>query len=130
MSDCYCDYEHPEFYRQREVKARKLHRCHECGCDIRAGEHYEAFTGKWDGIILKYSTCARCLAFRRWYSANRPCFCWCFGEMLDAARDDVESNGHVMAAEAPGFRFEVGRRYIEIRNRARADRAARNAQNR
>lgn len=127
MSYDYCDYEQPEFYRQKIVTARKLHRCDECGCDIRRGEQYEAFAGKWDGIVSTYSTCERCLSFRTWYSANRPCFCWCFGEMLEAAQEDVRNDAHVMLNDAPGFMFEVGRRYVAIRRRADADRKTRRA---
>jgi len=125
MSSCYCGYEQPEFYRQNVVKVRKVHRCDECGCDIRPGEACEAFVGKWDGIVSTYRTCERCLAFRKWYDANRPCFCWCFGGVFEAVRDDIENCAHDMLKEAPGFMFEVGRKYVAIRNRARADRRAR-----
>lgn len=125
MDACYCDCEQPEFWTQNVRRARKSHRCCECGSDIKPGEQYEAYSGKWDGYVTSYSTCERCLAFRQWYAANRPCFCWCFTEMFDAVRDDVEDQGHVMLKEAPGFLFEVGRRYVKIRNRARADRAMR-----
>jgi hypothetical protein len=31
MSDCYCDYDQPEFYRAEVAKARKTHKCYECG---------------------------------------------------------------------------------------------------
>lgn len=125
MDACYCDHEQPEFYRQKVVKARKLHRCDECGCDIRPGMDHEAFVGKWDGYVSMYRTCDLCLSFRRWYDANRPCFCWCFGEMFEAVRDDINSDAHIMVLEAPGFLFEVGRRYVAIRRRARVDRTAR-----
>ena len=125
MSSCDCDYDPPEFFTERFSKSRKLRRCGECGCDIRPGEMYENVAGKWDGIFRKEHTCERCMAFRDWYMTNRPCMCWSYGGVFEDVCQDIHEDASTMLAEAPGFLFEVGRRYVAIRKRARADRAAR-----
>lgn len=125
MTDCYCDYETPQFIRFADVLARRQHVCCECGCTIRPGETYESAVGKWDGLIDRYKTCPACKELRQWWDANRPCFCWCFGSLHDDIGDDVEHDGHIMLREAPGLLFELGRKVVAIQRRAKADRAAR-----
>lgn len=45
---CFCVYidgrEYPEFYTEKKVKARKSHKCGECGKEIKLGEIYESAT--------------------------------------------------------------------------------------
>lgn len=123
--DCFCDYDAPEFYHKHIRRARKLKRCHECGCDIRQGDEHEVVSGKWDGQVSSFFTCERCLSFRKWFAANRPCFCWAHASMLEDARNQIEAEAHPLRKEAPGFLFEAGRRAVAIRRRAHADRAAR-----
>ena len=45
-------------------KARKAHRCWECGEPIRPGERYQHVTGMWDGDWLRFKTCADCVDTR------------------------------------------------------------------
>jgi hypothetical protein len=52
------------FHRESVVKARKTHRCTECGRDIPAGEEYEYVFGVWDGDPSTYKTCRDCLSLR------------------------------------------------------------------
>jgi hypothetical protein len=61
---CVDDFEHPEFYVAERRKARKEHKCSECGRIIQKGETYEYVSGKWDGNIMHYKTCADCLSIR------------------------------------------------------------------
>lgn len=44
----YCDLM-PEFFESYYPKARKTHRCCECGGPIHPGEKYGVHSGKWDG---------------------------------------------------------------------------------
>lgn len=54
----WCDL--PEFYKARWPKARKPHKCCECGQTIAAGERYCRVTGKWDGEVSTYSQHMEC----------------------------------------------------------------------
>ena len=49
-----------EFYSVKIVKARKKHKCYECGHIIEIGESYEYATGKWDGDFDVFKTCDDC----------------------------------------------------------------------
>ena len=73
---CSCDYggESPEFFDQREVKARKERRCCECGDLIHSGARYQYTVGKWDGGVEAYHTCLIC-------ARVRSDFCAPFGDL-------------------------------------------------
>ena len=112
MSACYCgDYSAPEFFIQHRSKAKKIHRCYECGSEIQKGESYQADSGKWEGDVMTYKTCHRCMALRDFVQAHIPCFCWGFGNM----REDVLNAALEHADEAPGLLFGAYRREILIR---------------
>ena len=70
-SFCSCDYDGdvPEFFARRVKKARKEHRCCECGATIQVGEQYEYIAGKWDGEISSFKTCLTCSRIRSDYCA-------------------------------------------------------------
>lgn len=57
---CFYDCESPSFYNESYPKARKQHRCCECGRAIAKGEKYRRVSGKWEGDLATYSTCRRC----------------------------------------------------------------------
>jgi hypothetical protein len=46
-----CDYDPLVFYREREVAARKEHRCEECSAPILRGERYLSFSGKGEDFF-------------------------------------------------------------------------------
>lgn len=125
MSECYCDYDSPQWFRERVGVARKAHRCCECGCDIRPGERYEYAVGQWDGDISTFKTCERCLSFRKWMVANFRCFCWSMGNLLQDARDLADDKAADAMDEAPGVLFAAGRKMVQINRRAAADFALR-----
>jgi hypothetical protein len=58
------DCEIPEFVATTRPKARKDHRCDECGGWIRAGELHDHIVGKWAGEFGTYRTCMDCVALR------------------------------------------------------------------
>lgn len=49
-----------DFCEVRTPKARKEHRCCECGKTIRIGERYERYAGKYDGDFCSIVTCLIC----------------------------------------------------------------------
>lgn len=56
-----CDFdEYPDFYNSAWRRARKGHDCCACGETIRAGDLYRHTTGKWDGTVETFKSCARC----------------------------------------------------------------------
>lgn len=69
MTDCSCliendGYDQPEFFFKKIQKARKIHKCFECGYEIQHGEEYERVFGKWCGDIEVFKTCKDCLSIR------------------------------------------------------------------
>ena len=115
MAECYCDYEAPEFYTQETRRAKKAHRCSECGRAIDVGESYEHVRGKWDGEMGTYKTCSRCLALKIWVKAHVPCACIPHGNLIEDSVDTARSYSH----EAPGLLFGALRRQIAIKRHRR-----------
>lgn len=64
--------EYPEVSNTRIVKARKAHKCCECGCEIKPGAQYESSGGVWDGEWSTYKTCDTCVTVRDWYAHKYP----------------------------------------------------------
>lgn len=97
-----CD-EYPEFYDERVVKARKLHKCCECHIPIPIGVEYQRIVGKWDGQLSTFKTCMQCAAARK-HIQDSDRVVIPYGE-LDAYRKerdnyggtDIPSNGTVCA---------------------------------
>lgn len=113
MSDCFCDYDPPQFYSASTPKARKVHRCAECGRAISAGEDYERVVGKWDGSVSVFKTCCRCMALRQHLKAHVPCFCWAHGNLLSDAIEEWQHLEHDAAGS--GLMFELGRLALAIK---------------
>ena len=111
MDACYCDNEPAEFYHQETRKAKKEHKCSECGRAIAAGERYQHVRGKWDGDVCTFRTCPRCLALKDWVAAHVPCFCWAHGNIIEDAIETARDYTH----EAPGLLFGAYRRQVAIR---------------
>lgn len=72
----------PEFMDVTRPKARKQHRCCECGLPIPVGEVYIKSLGKWDGDFGQYVQHVACHELLQWISDQ---FCggemWSFGEL-------------------------------------------------
>ena len=66
MFNCICssDYEAPEFYNSKIVKAGEHIICCECDGDINPGDLYEHVTGMWDGRWSTFKTCLICVRIR------------------------------------------------------------------
>lgn len=46
------------------VKARKQHKCCECGFAISAGDRYQRIDGIWEGEAKSFFTCLSCAEVR------------------------------------------------------------------
>jgi len=89
MSECGCvyvDYDgDSETLRKDVVKARKEHKCGECGCVIQKGESYEAYAGKSNGDFYWSKTCEDCLSVRSEFF----CEAWNFGEVWTSLKGHI-----------------------------------------
>lgn len=66
--DCSCVLDCSDgFSQEKLVKARKQHRCCECGDIIKKGEEYQVASGCWDGSWDRFKTCAFCVKLRNTY---------------------------------------------------------------
>lgn len=113
--DCYCDYDPPEVYSSRIVRARKEYRCYECHKPIRVGERHEYAFGVTDGYTYQPRTCMSCVGIRQFVSINIPCFCWAHGNLLDDARDIVRAAYDEAPDEVRGLAFGLGRLMVAAR---------------
>lgn len=116
---CYCDYEPADFYSATMRKARKEHRCEECGSVIKPGQQYEHAAMGYEGTACAYKTCQHCLEVRRFVKSFVPCFCWAHGNLLADAQDTARGYAH----EADGLLFGTLRRIV-IARRSRREAAA------
>ena len=99
-------------------KARKRHKCFECGMHIQPGETYERYCGISEGEFFEAKTCPTCLAIVDWIKGHIPCFCRMYGGLWETMDD------YVMDARlaAPGFAFGLMRRIV-LHRRKRFTRA-------
>jgi len=103
--DCHDD--DPVLYAETYPRARKEHRCSECGVVIERREKYCRSSGLWDGRFETYKTCMVCDDIRQ------TLFCGgVFGDMLADVREYiVDSDGQIssdcLLSMSPGARFKV-----------------------
>ena len=68
MSNCSCIYvdvgDLAECFSEDEIKARKEHKCCECGGKIKPGETCYLAKGKWGDRWASYKTCINCKSIR------------------------------------------------------------------
>lgn len=79
---CYCSDEYPEFANTAVVKARKPHRCEECGEIIPIGERYERTAGKFEGQMFTTCVCVGCAAWGHAFAQVTRLVCGCSGWIL------------------------------------------------
>lgn len=82
-----------EFFREGDRRARKPHRCDECGRTIDAGEVYRFGSGLTDGWFSQWKTCHQCVQACRWLNKV------CHGYLINAAEEDL---GHHIRGEEEG----------------------------
>lgn len=79
------DYGGSDFYRESIVKARKSHQCCECGDAIASGQTYERASGKSDGDMWSFATCASCAAIRDAF----VCGSWIYGMLWESIEEGM-----------------------------------------
>ena len=118
MTDCYCEYECWEIFRENMQAARKTHLCYECGGSIHAGEKYQYTFGVQYGDKHIYKTCADCLDILHWVQSRVECLCWHYGSMISDCEDELKELRHNAPAETAGLMFAFYRKIV-LRDRAR-----------
>lgn len=101
-----CDCDMPAFYREEVVKARKPHKCKECGETIQPGQFYDRATGCWDGTVSTIKTCAECAQLihflRTKFKGEEEIECLCHGELFQALYHlDLIPNDDELYADEP-----------------------------
>ena len=85
----YCDdFEYPVFYDEKKVRAKKDHKCCECGGAILKGEVYKYISGLWGRRFESYKTCPDCTHIRCEAGRTNPDGCGiALGELRGELRD-------------------------------------------
>ena len=82
---CSCDYDQPDFINTEIRKAKKEHKCCECGYTIKPGEQYEYVFGLWNVKPDTYKTCERCLDLRE--NLLQIFGCYYYTQLFDQYRE-------------------------------------------
>lgn len=98
------DYDHGAFHSETLQKARKEHRCGECGRSIEVGEKYVRHFGVYDGSGYGGKRCLHCGVLADWLSIN------CGGYLHDAVVEDFTEHAHEYS------RMDIARLAVMARN--------------
>ena len=82
------DGDRPDFDSERWHRARKTHRCDECGRTIEVGERYRYCVLKYDGDISAHHTCRHCTDAEDWL--RKACHGWVFGAVEEDLANHLE----------------------------------------
>ncbi len=81
---CDCDYETPDFYRERLIKkTRKPHECCECRKVIQPGNSMNEVSGKWGGELSSFYICLTCQEKINAWQEQNPDECFCHGDLYE-----------------------------------------------
>lgn len=94
---CTCDLEDTcDFSTTDTMKARKPHRCYECGDAIQPGDRYVRVAGKWEGDFATFTRCLTCSAWMQALFAAQKHACGCsgveFGGLWSSIREFTEEH--------------------------------------
>ena len=93
-------------------RARKVHRCYECHCEIRPGESYECRKFASDYGVETVTTCPHCVAVRSWLVVQ--CRGWLYGGVLQDLQehwqDDDLLRGRYLALAISGMQKRWAKR--------------------
>lgn len=85
-----------DFVSDKIVKARKQHKCCECGDTIEPGTTYEKTVGVWDREFSTFKTCEACVEIRKRY------FCtWYYGMMWETLLEEYAE--HLTVGDVDGL---------------------------
>ena len=108
MYDGYGD--SPTVSSHRQHRARKAHKCVECGRDIVVGEMYHYDFQIYEGWPFTSHTCKHCRVAQSWLIRE------CGGYMIKGTWEDIAE--HIR--EYPSLRFPLGRLVLGARRKWKA----------
>jgi hypothetical protein len=73
-----------DFFHVDKRKARKPHKCCECGMEIPLRAVYEHVIGKYDGEFQKYDTCSICVDIRDVFTCGNS---WYYGKLWEEMQE-------------------------------------------
>lgn len=82
---CLSDGDGADFWTARYVRAKKSHRCKECGKPISIGERYERSAARSEGSFYSHSTCATCAEVRNAFF----CGSFTYGDVWNCIRENM-----------------------------------------
>lgn len=99
--------EYNTFSRTVEPRARKAHRCDECGRTIEAGERYRRSSALFDGRFDEFKMCWHCRVAAQWLEKN------CDGYLTQGVHEDIrehidEYRGVYVHTLRPLKRLDIG----------------------
>lgn len=83
---CSCDLERPDIFEQTQRRAKKTHKCSECGCNILPASKYWSISGLWDGKWGNFKQCLSCEAIADRFMDETDC-CYCVGGLYQDLQD-------------------------------------------
>ena len=107
----YDDSESTTFYAESIRRARKPHKCDECGREIGKGEQYQHVSAKWGGYVQTVKTCSHCQVLQQWLQKE------CGGFVHHAIVDDAKE--HVVEYGVGTYGFGLARLIVSAENRWR-----------
>lgn len=119
MSDCgVCvggwDGEPSEFIRVKHPRARKQHKCVECNKVIAVGERYEYSSGKSEGDLWDYRTCAVCAEIADAFSCDGRTYGGFFWDSFDEGECwQALTTGCFAQLTTPEAKAELQRRWMK-----------------
>lgn len=100
----------PTVYSNHTHKARKQHRCSECGRSIDPGETYRSHFYVYDGQVDTSKTCSHCCVAQDWLAHN------CGGYIFEQVIEEIHEHGQ----EYPKIGMALGRIAVGARRRWRS----------
>ncbi len=92
--DIYDDDDRPQVYVSNLRKARKTHKCYECGNTINKGEKYEYVSSIYDGIPSNFKTCFLCYDAKNYVRSFVKCFRFSHGSLFDDIKYCIDFYHH------------------------------------
>lgn len=93
-------------------KARKPHKCYECGDAIPAGSKYEYYSGIWEREPFSHKTCLLCVEIRDHFACGGG---WLFGELWNDLAENFFPNMKAGGPCMEGLSPEAKARLFERR---------------
>jgi len=85
------DFNEPDLFERKRVRAIKEHICCECGNVIKIKEYYYRDRGLWEGIFSTHKTCLSCFEIRKVFFNNGYTYCHLFSDLRDCISEDMIS---------------------------------------